>query len=59
MPHDKLHRVTDNRLAEADHKDLQWDVPVEKTGKICDGSDLVLCTVECGLRANHVFTRFR
>jgi len=24
----------------------------------CDGSDLVLCTVECALRANHVFTCF-
>jgi len=26
--------------------------------KSCDGSDLVLCTVDCGLCANHVFTCF-
>ena len=34
VPNDKLHRVTDNRLAEADRKVLHGGVPVEQAGKI-------------------------
>ena len=36
VPNDKLHCVTDKRLAEADRKDLHstWGVPVEQAGKI-------------------------
>ena len=35
VPNDKLHRVTDNRLAEADRKVLHGVcVPVEQAGKI-------------------------
>jgi len=36
VPNDKLHRVTDNRLAEADRKESTCDVryvPVEQAGK--------------------------